>query len=262
MKSESYNKNFLNCLEKSFLIYLERGARSTAKLKILHPYIAQDLRKFLGNEYQVYSLDKNDGKEKKISGRYFDKKVDILITKGNLTVAGFGVKFIMSNYKQNSNNYFENMLGETANIRTNTILYFQIVICFAYPLYFHKEKNQERIIKTIEEINSRHLKKYRILSSDNIVNFLHSPNKTFLTLVNFKNINCKELFENGKLKTFVDFIRIVKESDIQLEFSPLKIHEWDLDESNNKENIFKKNLIFNDYQKYIEKCSQLIKGSF
>src|SRR5215204_6011897 len=102
-----------------------------------------------------------------------DKRVDIAITKGEEIVAGLGVKFIMSNYSQNSNNYFENMLGETANIRTNNILYFQIVICFVRSPYFYKEENKERIIKNIEKVNLTHLEKYHFLSQDNTQTYLH-----------------------------------------------------------------------------------------
>ena len=127
-ESDNLNKKLLKCLERSFLKYLEEGARSPEKLKILHPNITEDLRSLLGNNYQLHSLDENNGKEKVVKGRYMDKRVDIVITKGEETVAGLGVKFIMSNYSQNSNNYFESMLGETANIRTNNILYFQIII--------------------------------------------------------------------------------------------------------------------------------------
>src|SRR3954447_15623385 len=147
---DNLNQNLLKCLERSFLKYLEKGAkgvRGTGKLKILHPYIAEDLRKILGAKYQVYSLDEKRGKEKVIQGRYMDKRVDIAIMKGEKPVAGIGIKFIMSNYRQNSNNYFENMLGETANIRTNNILYFQIVVCFARSPYFYKENDKEKLIK-------------------------------------------------------------------------------------------------------------------
>src|SRR2546423_3792879 len=122
---DNLNQKFLKCLERSFLEYLKGGARSNAKLKILHPCIAGDLKNFLSNKYQIYSLDEKHGKEKTIRGRYMEKRVDIAVMKEKRPVAGIGIKFIMSNYRQNTNNYFENMLGETANIRTNNILYFQ-----------------------------------------------------------------------------------------------------------------------------------------
>src|SRR6185437_12809264 len=105
----------------------------------------------------LYSLDESNGKEKTVKGRYMDKRVDIAITKGEEVVAGLGVKFIMSNYSQNSNNYFESMLGETANIRTNNILYFQIVICFARPPYFEEKNNNGKVIKKIEKVSLNQL---------------------------------------------------------------------------------------------------------
>ena len=78
-------------------------------------------------------------------GRYVDKKVDITISKKDATmhkdipVAGIAVKFVMQNYSQNSNNYFENMLGETANIRANKCPYFQIFIILDRLPYYKKE---------------------------------------------------------------------------------------------------------------------------
>jgi hypothetical protein len=259
---DNLNQKFLKCLERSFLKYLEKGAkgvRGTGKLKILHPHIAEDLRKVLGDRYQVYSLDEKHGKEKVIrGGRYMDKRVDIAIMKGERSVAGIGIKFIMSNYRQNSNNYFENMLGETANIRTNSILYFQIVVCFARSPYFYKEENKERIIKNIEKVSLNHLEKYQILSQDDTLLYLHSPIKTLLVLVDFANIDCEELFKNKQLRTSNELIQVVKEKGAELKFSELEDEQQDLD----SKLFFADALIFNDYQGFIRKCSQLIEGYF
>ena len=63
-----------------------------------------------------------------MSGRYMEKRVDIVVLKDEKDIAGIGVKFVMSNYSQNSNNYFENMLGETANIRAGKKKYFQVLL--------------------------------------------------------------------------------------------------------------------------------------
>ena len=122
------NTQFLECITKSFLKFLDTGSRSNEKLKILHGAIAKDLSIRLGDNYQIKSLGFSDNKEGKIKGRYIDKDVDITIYKDSEPIAGIGVKFVMQNYAQNSNNYFENMLGETANIRSNRIPYFQIFI--------------------------------------------------------------------------------------------------------------------------------------
>ena len=78
-----------------------------------------------------------------------EKAVDIAVCQDNKVLAAVGFKFVMSNYKQNSNNYFENMLGETANIRCNNIPYFQILVIPKELPYF--DENGE--IKTWEEIN-------------------------------------------------------------------------------------------------------------
>ncbi len=122
------NKEFLKVVGESFKKFIETGLRSNEKLKILHGAIANDLKHRLGTGFSVCSLGIGDSKEMKIEGRYIDKAVDITILKNESPIAGIGVKFVMQNYSQNSNNYFENMLGETANIRCANIPYFQIFI--------------------------------------------------------------------------------------------------------------------------------------
>ena len=120
--------NYLEAIKKSFLVSLNTDPRSNKKLKVLHGFIAKDLQNKLGKDYTIKSLGYGTGKESKIKGRYMDKSVDITIEKNGKAIAGIAVKFVMSNYSQNSNNYFENMLGETANIRANRVPYFQIFI--------------------------------------------------------------------------------------------------------------------------------------
>ena len=125
------NEEFLEVIKKSFATYLSVGtSRSTAKLKTLHGHIATDLENILGKEFTVRSQGYGNDKEGSIDGRYYPKNVDITILKNGKPVAGYAVKFVMRNYSQNSNNYFENMLGETANIRANSIPYFQVFIIF------------------------------------------------------------------------------------------------------------------------------------
>ncbi len=174
------NSQFLKTLKQSFLTYCQTGARSPEKLKCLHGAIAQDLLTRLGAGYSVAALGYGNGKEKEIAGRYMDKKVDIMVSKKDQAVAAVGVKFVMSNYGQNSNNYFENMLGETANIRCNRIPYFQIFIIPDNLPYF--KKNGE--IKHWEQINQRNLNKYVKLSQDDIEAYFHTPNKTLIFIVN------------------------------------------------------------------------------
>lgn len=173
------NQQFLDKVLISFKEFISRGtSRSTAKLKPLHGAIAADIAECLGDGYKIYSQGYANGKEKQIKGRYIDKWVDITIEDTNLKkpVAGIGVKFVMQNYSQNSNNYFENMLGETANIRTTKCPYFQIFIILDKLPYYKKGGG----IKKWEVLTDHNMSKYCKLSADNIEIFMHTPNKTLI----------------------------------------------------------------------------------
>lgn len=161
------NNGFLSVVARSFLTGLTGSARSTAKLKILHGAIAQDLRE-RRRGITVKSLDevagKRQGKEATLLGAYYSKKVDIAASApddGGHSVA-VGVKLVLNNYQQNGNNYFENMLGETANLRTATHPYAQVFIVPYRCPYF--ETSNGRTIKRIETFTAAQLEKYRKLS--------------------------------------------------------------------------------------------------
>ncbi|MDR2359893.1 MAG: hypothetical protein LBD85_01245 [Oscillospiraceae bacterium] len=230
------NSRFLEILKASFLKYLETGARSNEKLKILHGAISSDLSEKLkttndiGGVYAVYSLGFGSGQEKKIVGRYVDKAVDITISKDGQPVAGIAVKYVMSNYMQNSNNYFESMLGETANIRCNEIPYFQIFVIPDKIPYFYNSG----VIKGWERISEHNLKKYITLSNDNIDNYLHTPNKTLVFIV---NISCEG---NPPYDDKKGYIKYYTETPFKLTLSP-KVFK------------FENSVIYNDYEEFIKK---------
>ena len=176
------NQQFLDIILNSFKEFIKSGtSRSTAKLKPLHGAIAADLAEQLGSSYKVWSQGFGKGKERQISGRYINKWVDITIEdiQTKKPVAGIGVKFIMQNYSQNSNNYFENMLGETANIRTANCPYFQIFIILDKLPYYKKGGGLQKW----EEFTNHNMSKYCKLSADNTDTFLHTPNKTLICVV-------------------------------------------------------------------------------
>ena len=179
------NQEFLTVVGNSFKKFLETGSRSNEKLKILHGAIAKDLIERLGVGYSVCSLGIGDGKEEKLDGRYIDKVVDITIKHRQKSVAGIGVKFVMQNYSQNSNNYFENMLGETANIRCANIPYFQIFIIPEKLPYY----NKQGLIQKWEEFTIHNATKYLTLSEDNIQTSIHTPTKTLLFVIHLPEIN-------------------------------------------------------------------------
>lgn len=231
------NSTFLQVLKESFISYLQNGARSNEKLKILHGAIAKDIiSRIDDNNYSISSLGYKEGKEAKISGRYVDKAVDITVKFNSNPVAGFAVKYVMSNYSQNSNNYFENMLGETANIRTADIPYFQIFIIPDKIPYFDDKSN----IAKWERISNHNVQKYINLSNDNIDNYYHTPNKTLVFIVHINK-------SNDNIKTKDEYFNYYSNGDFEMELSPLDFK-------------FGRNVIYNDYEVFADKSVHLIKS--
>lgn len=188
------NEKFLEVITHSFEDYLRAGtSRSTAKLKPLHGYIAKDLANELGEDFIIQSQGYESGREGMINGRYYPKNVDITVSTKGKVVAGYAVKFVMRNYSQNSNNYFENMLGETANIRSNSIPYFQIFIIFDKVPYY----KQGGIFKSYDFISKHHLDKYLALSKDDPNIFYHTPDKTLVVLLTLKEKAINYTYKNS-----------------------------------------------------------------
>lgn len=227
------NLEFLNCILLSFKKFLETGSRSNQKLKILHGAIASDLSSKLDGSYTVKSLGFGIGKEGKIQGRYINKNVDITILKNNIEIAGIGIKFVMQNYSQNSNNYFENMLGETANIRSNNIPYFQIFIIPDEIPYYENDGT----IAHWEAFSSHNNHKYKILSEDLVETSIHTPTKSLLYIV--------------KLPVIEDKSIVTKRTDYVTHYQSLR--DFKIVETENNFGIFSVNVILNNYEEFVEK---------
>ncbi|MEO1958057.1 MAG: hypothetical protein ABGX23_00735 [Nautiliaceae bacterium] len=227
---------FLEIIKESIKVFINTSSRSNKKLKVLHGGIKDLLQEeFIkeGIKLDLVSLTLDSSVEDVVKGRYYDKRVDISI-RDDKVVGAIGVKFVMNNYSQNANNYFENMLGETANIRSTDIPYFQIFILFDKVPYFD---NNGRI-KRIEVLSQdTHLKKYIKLSEDDINLFYHTPILTLLTIISlpedvFKTSN-KEEFNKKMLKAIME--NKLKYSD-----------KFD-------SNIFKNNVILNDHSSFFKR---------
>ncbi|MDR2526845.1 MAG: hypothetical protein LBC92_03160 [Rickettsiales bacterium] len=82
-----YNESdFIKSIEESFKAYKEKGARSTAKLKPIHKFIAETLAKiwgdsfdvcYLGNKSKEFTVKGKYSKEFTVKGKYYDKDIDI-----------------------------------------------------------------------------------------------------------------------------------------------------------------------------------------
>lgn len=231
------NQEFLTVVGNSFKKFLETGSRSNEKLKILHGAIAKDLKERLGAGYYVHSLGIGNGKEMKLDGRYIDKVVDITILKNSKPIAGIGVKFVMQNYSQNSNNYFENMLGETANIRCANIPYFQIfIIPDKLPYY----KNDGTIQKW-EEFSVHNSAKYLTLSKDDIQTSVHTPTKTLLFVVHLPEIK-EEVFDRYDYVHYYE-----RQQNLQVCESPMQY------------GTFSSAVVHNDYEDFADKVVHYIR---
>lgn len=237
------NEKFLECIRQSFRTYLEVGtSRSTAKLKNLHGEIARDLEKIYGADFTVCSQGYGDDKEGNIEGRYYSKKVDITINKGEKVVAGYSVKFVMRNYSQNSNNYFENMLGETANIRSTAIPYFQIFIIFDKVPYYEKGG----AFKRYDIITPHNLDKYLSLSKDNPSVFFHTPDKTLVAIIKLKE----------KAHNF-----IFTDQDDYAEYYLSAINDEDLlTYATQFSDPFEDGVVYNDYEDFINRTYHIVMG--
>ncbi|MDR2624495.1 MAG: hypothetical protein LBC39_08060 [Methanobrevibacter sp.] len=236
------NNEFLKILIKGFKKYTETGSNSTEKLKIIHGAIKIDLQDLLITnndlQYGVIGMDTNGGKELKVAGRYItDKSVDIAVIERNKYVGVLEFKFVMQNYSQNSNNYFENMLGQTANMKTCNIPCFQIFVSFENLPYF---KDDGKISK-IETLSEHNLEKYIMLSKDNEELYFHSPNKTLLIIL--KNDKIRSSIVGKTKKEYFDLFK----SDFNIMYSDKRFNFGNL-------------VIYNDYEKFIKKVVHKIKS--
>jgi len=181
----SLEKLFLKALTETFKAYNTYGARSNKKLIPIHSWIARTIKQRLDNDFEIVSLD--NGGEYKLEGKYYPKNLDITVIKNNKPISTISFKFVTSNYKQNANNYFENLLGETANIRRVNVGFAHFLVLRAHTPYYDKNKGNLRgNLKKIEILNEHDLSKYVKLFVD--VDFPHKPEVLGIMVVDFNNM--------------------------------------------------------------------------
>jgi len=204
-----YNeKKFLDALSVSFKNYLEYGARSTEKLKPIHLFLAETLQDIFGQGYKTHYLGKNS-KEFTVEGKYYPKDIDITITLEGKPVFCLGLKFVTSNYKQNANNYFEGMMGETANIQRQNIPYAQVIVLRHETPYYKKGLNEQKdkMPSKTEIINQKDLSKYVNLVFD--TQQAHRPFAIGILLVEIDEISCQVKEIEPKSVLNADFAKIL-----------------------------------------------------
>jgi hypothetical protein len=144
----------------------------------------------------------------------------------------------MQNYSQNSNNYFENMLGETANIRSTNTPYFKILIIPEKIPYY---KNNGKIDKW-ETFSLHNSKKYSILSNDDFEKSTHTPTKTLLFVIKLPDFKA-DITNKSEYKNYFQGLPkiVVEKSDFDY-------------------GVFGNAVILNNYPVFIEKIVHYIKS--
>ncbi|HOK35963.1 MAG TPA: hypothetical protein P5071_01840 [Paludibacteraceae bacterium] len=186
-----YNESlFLSAISESYKNFVEYGPRSNKKLIPLHTFVGETLQNIWGKDFELYFISEST-KEFTVEGKYYPKAIDITVAQNGIPVFCFGVKFITSNYKQNSNNYFENMMGETANIQAKKDLpYAQLIILRHETPYYEKtvQKSGRKKATKIEIINEYYLQKYLNLIFDSPQ--AHRPFAMGIILINVNEQTC------------------------------------------------------------------------
>jgi hypothetical protein len=164
--------------------------------------------------------------EKTVEGKYYPKDIEVAITQNEKTVFCLGIKFITSNYKQNANNYFESMMGETANIQANQIPYAHLIVMRHKTPYY--KKNNSITANKIETISKKDIQKYLNLVYD--MPQAHRPNELCIFLVDIDE-------ETGKV------VKTDNENAFGKEFTDL------IEDKLSPENFFRQ---IANYKKYVE----------
>lgn len=182
---DNIQNKFLSAISESFLAYNKKGgARSNKKLIPIHKFLAETITSKAGKGFIVKSLGVGDGKEAKLDGKYYPKKLDVAIFRNNNIVVTISFKFITSNYKQNANNYFEQLMGETANIRRQNVGFAHLVVFRGGTPYYSKEKGNLRGEEIRREvIKERDVQKYIKLFKD--MDFPHKPDLMGICILDF-----------------------------------------------------------------------------
>ena len=192
---DNLQDKFIKAINASFAAYNKKGGvRSNKKLIPIHRFLSEIILKKLKKGYSIKSLGIGDGKEATIDGKYYPKDLDVAIFKDDKIIATVSFKFVTSNYKQNANNYFENLMGETANIRRQNIGFAHFLVLRGHTPYYSKNKGNLRgKEKGIEIISEKHLQKYIKLFND--MDFPHKPDLLGICLIDFDQ-NKKAKFVN------------------------------------------------------------------
>lgn len=161
----------LEALQKSYSITKELGSRSPKRLLPLHGWLKFELERLLtDSRWEITAKTSKNRSELKVGGRYYGKNVDVGIRFGEEIIGVVSMKYIISSYGKNAINYFEQQLGETANLRKQNIVYGNVFIV-TNPIPVLESGG---VLKKWENLREQDLRRYVHLRSDSEP---HAPNE-------------------------------------------------------------------------------------
>lgn len=151
----SEEEEMKNIIFNAYKLYFEHGPRSSKKVDFFHEEIKKIIETIFV-EYQVKlecNVSSSNASER--------KKCDIVVLKEGAPHVIFPVKLIMTNYKQNKNNGWENLTGEVTHIKWSVpnVNIVPINIFIGKTPYLTASK----IIKNFETITTDDIKNYSLL---------------------------------------------------------------------------------------------------
>ena len=154
------DQRFLLMINNSNQIYMNTGSnsRSSKKVDCIHQYLEFELMNILPKNYHVKQeqfIQSHTASDK--------KKCDLVIYKDNEPFIILPVKYTMTTYNKNKNNYWENMCGEILCLKTKFIALekpLHIIPINIISNQIPNRKGSDSIISNIETITYN--KSYKI----------------------------------------------------------------------------------------------------
>jgi hypothetical protein len=162
-EDEDEEKKFIKILNETYSIYFKSGPRSPDKVNHFHLAIKSILETYFT---KVNHYDIELEYEVKSSNTAQKKKCDIVILHNKTPYIIIPVKIVMTNYKKNKNNYWEQLTGESAHIMWQNpnikIIPITIIANKCPSLFANKQ------IKSFEYVEESDVDIYKELINKNI----------------------------------------------------------------------------------------------
>jgi len=90
-------ERFLAAMRESYRMVQACGPRSPEKIKVLHGWVQEELRRELGDAYALTRQSPVSASEASVEGMYYGKNVDVLVSRGGQELGVVSVKFVITN---------------------------------------------------------------------------------------------------------------------------------------------------------------------